>query len=246
VEPTDSCEYFLDNPAEGHFVTGVAADVNDQLSTAIDELEKAIALGLPEDTEMQARYFLGGAYRQVAGRAGLPAGQMARTAEFARAWSEQEKAVRMDRDGAYGYFAQPTGRALLGSFDLACALRGNMIAEEQGQQAAIAFLEERVQLCDHLSTSPLLTTLLNLGALYYESGATDRAATCYERVVQAEPVDRIDEKGLEAETRTMAASNLRILKGQGPAAPSTGSGCMLIVTVLGLILFGAWSSWISP
>src|SRR5579864_9168032 len=158
VEATDSCEYFLENPAEEHFAKGLAASLSDdQLSTEIDELEKAITLGLPEDNEMQARFFLGGAYRQVVGRTGLPAAQMARTAEFARALSEQEKAVRMDRDGAYGYFAQPIGRALLKCFDLTCALRGSMIEDEQGKQAAIAFLEEKIRLCDHLSTSPLLT-----------------------------------------------------------------------------------------
>ena len=240
VEPTDRCNYFIENPAEEHLVNGMVASLSDdQLPTEINELEKAIALGLPEDSEMQARYFLGNAYRRTAGRSGLPVAQMVRTAEFSRALSEQEKAVRMDRDRSYGYFSEPGARGLLRSLDTLFVLRSGMIGGEQGAQAAIAFLEEKIQLGDHFSTSPFLQMLLDLGNLYAESGAKDRAAACYERISRAEPVD--DEDGIEAEVRAMAANNLRTIS--GIAAHTPGSGCMVIIAVLGLVLGGAWRIW---
>lgn len=247
VESTDSCAHFICNPAAKHFSDGLVAMLSvGQSLTVIDELEKAIALGLPEDTEMQARYCLGYEYQEIAGRTGLPAEQMVRLPEFTRALSEEEKAVRMDRDGAYGYFLRPLNRARLGSLDLLYALQSRRLAGELGQQAAIAFLEEKLGLCDYLSTSPFLQVLLDLGNLYAESGAKDKAVACFERIIRAEPVNIGDEGGLEAETRAMAAGNLSILSGQSLTGRSAGSGCMLIVSLICLALMGACSVSIFP
>jgi hypothetical protein len=234
VEPTDTCQYFLENPAEEHLANGlVAALADDRVTEEIHELEQAIALGLPADSEMHAHYFLGVAYGKAASRKGLPVEQMVRTPEFAKAMGEQETAVRMDRDGAYGYFKDPLGRGLLQSLDNLFALASRRVASEQGPQAAAAFLEDKMRLGDGLTTSPFLGSLLELGNLYAEGGAKDRAALCFQRVVHAEPVDRSDESGMEAEVRSMAARNYHVVAGTN----RTGApGCILLVAVIGLAL----------
>lgn len=247
VEATDGCEYFLENPAEEHFTNGIVASLSeDQPSREVDELEKAIALGLPEDTEMQAHYFLGIAYRKISAKAGFSLTEMVGTARFARALSEQEKALRIDRQGAYGYFERPLGRGLLQDFDSLCVLRSRSIASEQGPGLSIAFLEQQLRLCDYLSTSPLLKVLLELGNLYADRGEKVKSAACFEQIGHSAPVDRSDEDGQESETRAMAARNLRIVTGQSPTGHSSGSGCMLVVTVLSLLLVGAWGMGILP
>src|SRR5262249_4731171 len=120
------------------------------------------------------------------------------------------------------------------------------IADREGQDAAIAFLNEKLRLCDYLSTSPLLQVLLELGNFYGESGMKEKAAAYYEQIGHSEPVDRSDEGGQESEIRGMAANNLRIVTGSGPTARTSGSGCMLIVTLLSMVVVAAWATFTSP
>ena len=68
IEPTDSCDYFLENPAQDYFNLGLAKSLEPETKIdAIHEFETAIRLGLPEDDEMDARFFLGEAYALLGG-----------------------------------------------------------------------------------------------------------------------------------------------------------------------------------
>jgi hypothetical protein len=240
VEPTDSCEFFLANPAEGHFVNGLVNAMEDQPRLAITELEKAIALGLPHDSEMQAHYFLGSAYNDVFAHSGLTAARVVELPEFTRAIREHETGVLMDRDARYGYFDKEIYRAHLGVFDMECALAGSVLADTQGSKPAIAYLEEKLKVYDHLNSTPMIQVLLKLGSLYAETNDDDKAVRSFERIVQAEPVDRLDERSIEAQTREMARGNLGILReGRNEAssgARTQGTGCMLVVAILGTAL----------
>ena len=52
IEPTSSCDFFLENPAQDHFTNGLVKSFKDHTEEAIKELEAAIEMGLPHDGEV--------------------------------------------------------------------------------------------------------------------------------------------------------------------------------------------------
>lgn len=218
IESTNSCSYFLENPAQDHFMMGLRKriDALDQgiptSPEAARELEIAIKLGLPHDDEMTARFFLGESLASL---------------NESEAANQMEKSVMMDSEGGYGYFLEPINRSRLIRLDLLYALVSHSIQEKEGIDAAIAYLKEKLPLFDYLPSTPGLNMLLRLENLYYEKGEIEHARESCKKILEADVVDPVDETGQEARTRQMAKNNLELLESKGEKK----SGCFIVTAV---------------
>lgn len=173
--------------------------------------EAAISGGLPQDDEMVARFFLAEQYRQIVARmasSGLSEQQCVASSRFADAVSQTVEALRLDREGRYGYFAEPLNRACLKDFDLLCCLGADAIFERGDRSGAIAYLEKKMDACAYLTSCPLLNAMRKLAALHVLDGTKWRAIMYFRRIVDAEPVDRLDEQGAEKAIRDDARDGL--------------------------------------
>jgi len=206
IEPNGSCSYFLINAAQDHFEEGLHKLLSEDKVSAIKEFEMAIKLGLPQDDEMLARFFLGECYWGISSRA--LEGDIYQKSSI----EEMEKAVLIDYQGGYGYFSEKTNRARLQSLDIGYAFQARSIREKEGDNAAIAYLQQKLKLLDYLPTNPMLTMLFDLGSLYGEKGENSIARECYKKILEADIVDPVDETGFEAEIRQKAAHNLQVLE----------------------------------
>lgn len=226
IELTDSCDYFLENPAQDYFNLGLAKSLEPetQRESIVQDIETAIRLGLPDDDEMEARFFLGAKYATM----GIHQDGTLNPELLSDAINNMEKAVLMDSKGEYGYFSDPLNRARLSKLDIAYVMKARSIQKKEGVDAAITFLEKK----GHLSSIPMLNTLLELGNLFYgEKDDNEHASVYYKTVVSAEAVDPVDENGWEANTRQMAKDNLRRI--ESPDAPTSKSGCFIATAVYG-------------
>jgi tetratricopeptide (TPR) repeat protein len=210
-------------------------------SAAIPYLEKALILGLPKAKQLEAHNMLAGAFREIAGNSGLPASQMEASRDFSRAIEEFERAANLDREGSFNYFSDPLHRASLRFMDFLCLMRAGRIRESEGRQSAIAFLEDKTAIYNYLPSHPLLQCLSELGKLYEEEGNPDLAAQCWQKIVDAEPVDRWDERGKARELALKEFARQQQSKAKGSRdSPSTRapklSGAFLLLVVLGGLL----------
>ena len=212
ISQTGRCDFFSENPAQDYFTRGLKYILADNRHDGVRELETAIELGLPHDDEMMARFALGESYASIVNW-DLPSEEMIATHEFSVSISQMEKAVLMDAEGNYTYFSEPLNRARLESLDISYTLIGNSIRKKDGDDAAIAY-SQKLELFDYLESSPMLRMLLNLGVIYAERDEKERAGECFKRIIQAEPLDPVDEKGTEAKTRSMAHDNLKLLESE--------------------------------
>jgi len=228
MEATDSCNAFVANPAQEHFTGGIVVRFEENPARAIEEHEAAIRLGLPEDDEMHARFFLGEAY--LHSLHGRPVGEFGASREFDRALENMERAIVIDERGQYGLFAETVNRARLRTLDSGYALRARTIYDRDGADAAIAYLQNKLSLFNYLSSTPALNVLLTLGN-YYGNDKHDngQAAACYRRLLEADVVDPGDETENEAQTRQLARQTLRIVEEQ----PTTNAKCFIATTVYG-------------
>ena len=233
TELTDSCDYFLKNPAQDNYMDGLKLAFADSHIDAIMELEKAISLGLPHDDEMEARFILGTSY---VGLVNLepPTDEFVASREFSESITQMERAVVIDREGEYGYFLEPFNRARLVQLDKGYLLVGRSIQEKEGDNAAIAYLEQKLQVFDYLKSNPMLSTLLGLGVIYAELGDKEHARECFKTIVEADPVDPEDERETEAETKKMAEDNLKLLESRDDKGKSF-KGSKKVIIVLGAL-----------
>ncbi|MBU2496369.1 MAG: hypothetical protein KJ935_07740 [Candidatus Omnitrophica bacterium] len=246
IEPDNSCDYFLESPAQNHYAKALQHGVIKANDAAISEFEAAIELGLPQDDEMCARYFLGSTYSNLVNTdlAGEHIEQLTATPEFQNAINQMEKAVLMDSEGKYGYFSE--NRALLGKLDVLYSFQADAIQKKEGADDAIAFYETKLQLFDYLPSTPMLIMLLQLGALYYENkGDKERARKYFRKILEADVVDPVDEGGMEANVRQQAENNLKIAEDMESgvsgkkvaAASSSGSWKVFLVLIVPAFLF---------
>lgn len=128
--------------------------------------------------------------------------------QFQEAIRQIGEALKIDREGGYGYFAELLNRGRLRTFDLMCRLGADAILERGYRPGAIAYLQEKVGFCAYLASCPLLNVLLKLGYLYLDEGRLDSAKICFANVVSAEPVDRLDKEGTEQAIRADARERL--------------------------------------
>lgn len=183
-------EYFLGEVGEQYYVKSVKYINEDKPEEAIDALEKALEHGLSEVLTIEVLYLLG----YVRSLMGAKAKDVTR---ILQAIEPMEQAVTLDRQGKIGYFAKPKTRKDLQRLDILYNLKAQKIEEKEGVQAAIAFRKQKVSLFDYLSSPPLLATLYALGVAYYQGGEDDLAQTCWEGVVDADPVDSDSEKEMQ-------------------------------------------------
>jgi hypothetical protein len=96
------------------------------------------------------------------------------------------------------------------------------MGDEEGSAPAIRYSESKLKKLTYLRTTPLLNLLFEQGELFLKTGRRKEAAICFRRVVEAEPVDGIDDQGHERELRERAQQNLRSLasnEGDEPRPP---------------------------
>jgi tetratricopeptide (TPR) repeat protein len=225
--------------AKEHFTNAVVASLADnETETAIAEFEKALALGLPGETEVFARVSLGGEYARMALRKDLPIEGALQLPEWKRAESEITTGLRLDREGNYGAFLDRNGRSRLTRFDILCDLAASTKAKES-PQAAIDYLEKMIAHCDHLPSSPLIFSLFSLGDLYHDTDNNQKAIECWNRVLAAEPVDYIDESGSEAKAHRLAKERIDHVQGTraDSSAKGAGKGCVVLVILISIPSF---------
>jgi tetratricopeptide (TPR) repeat protein len=211
IDMLDSCEFFVQNPAQPIYSKGLAAHAligagNEEMETeAIEKLETAIRIGLPEDDESYARLDLGEifsrrGYKYSPGDIDHP--------DFSRGIQEMEKAVLMDSQGGYGIFSEPIHKAQLVFLAAAYLAEKDSIRQQKGIEAAIAYVEQKLRLFDYLSSPPLLL-LQGLGELYSDKGNTDMARQTFTRILQT-PISPADGE-LDADVRKGAKLQLQEL-----------------------------------
>lgn len=214
------------NPeAEKHFTQGLTLHLEGQnITEAVKELETAINLGLPHRDEMAARFFLGEGYTRLQ-NTNLRGEQMINSHEFKQALTQMEIAVQMDAQGGYLYFKEY--RSLLNSLDLYYVLIGDYLQETQGDNEAINFYVQKLNLFNYLQTQPLLKVLLQLGIIYANKEDFENANRCFLAIRDAEVVNPNDE--MEIQVRQMAENNLNSLKSE----PTAKSGCFIATAAYG-------------
>lgn len=234
-----------DRSAKEHLSNArIASLAGDQTQKAIAECERALALGLVADDEVHAHTLLGGEYIRQATSSGLSGDDLIRSPDWLRAEEGYIAALRIDRERGHGIFTEPIQRARLQRFDLICSLAGSIRARE-APRAGIAYLEERLACCDYLATSPLLGALLELGSLYKSIGEEQLAKESWQRLLESEPVDLVDEDGSEAAIRRQAIRKIRGEEEEAGASSGDGSGCAGVVLVVLASLGAALGYWAS-
>jgi tetratricopeptide (TPR) repeat protein len=209
VEATDRCDFFVVSAAQIHFLHGSVSALEGQHEAAVADIDIAIRLGLPHDKEMTAQSFLGEEYLQMARARCHSSQEYAASPHIARAIKHIEKALFMDRAGAYAYFSEPLNRARLRQLDLMYNVVADAVTQNHGRQTTIGYLQQKVALSAYLPSCPLLHALLKLGALYVLEKQRERARVCLQNLLAAAPVDIVDESGEERRVREQAREGLR-------------------------------------
>jgi len=211
IDMLDSCDFFVQNPAQPLYSEGLAAHAligagNEEMETeAIEKLETAIRIGLPEDDEAYARFTYGlnrfkRGYKYAPGGIDHP--------DFSRGAEQMEKAILMDSQGGYGIFSDPDHKAQLVYLAAAYIAEKDSIRQQKGIEAAIAYVEEKLHLFDYLSSPPSLL-LQVLGELYSDKGNKEMAQQTYTRILQT-PSSQADGE-LDADVRKGAKLQLQEL-----------------------------------
>lgn len=222
VDPRDVCPYFDVNPAYAYYeqviVRGARRalkgdDGDECLETEASLLETAIRMGLPEDDQVSARLFLAEKYRRLAvlrARDATFIQSLARSPLLAKALKQLEDAVVIDSARDYAQFQSGPSLAMLHLFDNAYNIVSRYIARTCGAEAAIAYLEEKLTLFQHLRGDPMWDMIFQLGCLYAEGHRDNEKAWAYfKRVVHAETTRGCEDE--QAKTKNMARKNLIVL-----------------------------------
>lgn len=216
VESDGCCEYYSENPAREYFKEGTIKSLSEESAGAgMEDLKKAIELGLPEDDEMFARFVLaeGHVNLVLAQRSRFTDDEVVTSHDYTEALNQAEKAILLDQQGDYGYFNEPLNRARLRVVDEFYSIAALVIEKKNGVDAAIDYLQKKVALLSYLPTSPLIRSSFSLGDLYEQKGQKGKAVEYYRNIVNSAPIDRIDPQGVEQELRRRAGIKL---EGKGP------------------------------
>lgn len=214
VESKWVCDFYVEHPGQGYFHEAWLKVLAAGSSVAgMEDFKKALDQGLPEDDEVFVRFALAEGYVNlaVAAKDRLNAEQLVASPDFLEALNQAEKAIRIDRQGQYGYFSDPLNRARLRPFDESYNLTGLVLKDTRGIDGAITYLQQKVGLLAFLPTNPLLLATFTLGNLLVEKGQKESAARCYKNIVTSEPVLRGDETRNEQAIRREAAEKLNRL-----------------------------------
>lgn len=219
IDTSASCSLFQWNPALAYYEkaiircaeTGMDESVSlESLETTARLLESAIRMGLPEDVDVQARSFLAGEYRRIVMK-NPPAGgntieSIASNPLLSEAFKQLEYATKVDLQRGYQLFETNADIAFLVRIAVMYQIASRHIRRTRGTDAAISFLEQKLELFRHVRSDPMWDMICELGCLYRERGDEEKAWECFERVVQAEPVRGCEDAYEDAER--LARSNL--------------------------------------
>lgn len=161
---------------------------------AIPLLQNALELGLDPKEQAEAHLSLGEAYREIVGNSGLSWQKMVEAREFGQCLGEVEKALELDRTCSIGFFGKPLNIGRLKDLDLMYTLAARAKQEQEGLEAAVAYLSGKLKAVDYLPRPPLLLSLVELGDLYRRSGAFESAVECLQKVLGTEPLYPADEE----------------------------------------------------
>jgi tetratricopeptide (TPR) repeat protein len=165
-------------------------------ASAIPYHEKALEYGLPEDEELEGRVFLAEGYLEVVGNSDVPSEEKAKLPEARRAMDQLESAVAIDQKGGYGFFEKRLNRVRLGDFNVLYSKTANAIGNDKGWDAAIAFIELKLDIFRYLSSTPMIYLLEYQSDLLLGEGQKDAAKKCLQTILAASPVAPIDEQGI--------------------------------------------------
>ena len=234
VDATWHCDFYLENPGQGHFTEAILKNLAAGTSIAgMEDYKKALEQGLAEDDELFARYDLAQGYVDlaIAAKDQLSAEKLVASPPFLEALNQAEKAFLIDRQGQYQYFADPLNRARLRPVDEFYNITGVVLKKSKGIDGAITYLQQKIGLLSFLPTTPLLWTTLTLGDLYLEKGQKESAAVCYRNILSSDPVLRGDERRNEQAIRREAEEKLDQIESKTASNP--GSGCFIATAVYG-------------
>ncbi len=200
-------------------------------SEAIRELQLALSQGLPADDEVCAKAFLGGRILAVA-KDDIEQDRIM-SQRLSEGLSQFESALSLDAQGGYEFFADPRNQGAFERCESLYMLRGRSIAETEGSDAQIEYLEKKLRLFEYLHGVPTPDLHFELGCLYAEKARNERAAIHWQKVLEAEDLnEEIDgEETVQhrAETKKRAKHNLSVMESE----PSPKTGCFVATCVYG-------------
>ena len=200
----------------------VLALQEDSATAAMPLWQKAIALGLPPQDQVFARFALGEGYYQIVINSGLSWQEMVDTNEFRQGMTEMEKALQLDRDSSGGYFLEALQLGRLRDLDLMYKLATDLKHEREGCEAALTFLIVKMKAVEYIPRPPLLLALLTLANMYREKEAYEDAVRCLRKVLDTQPLYPADEERNE-QMRGAAQQTLNEIERQIRVPPSGGA-----------------------
>jgi hypothetical protein len=221
IRHLDQCGAFANSPARQNYIRGVYLDENAATIVApreiAGEFREAVRKGLPSDDELKARFYIAKWLWRWTKSLDVDLRAHAEMAETREGLAEMEAALTLDRTGGFGFFEKPENRVWLRDLDIWYATYGGLVSIEKGKdgkvsdEAAVEYWEQKLPLCEYLSSSPLLSTLKEAGYSYSRLGRKSQAIACFSSLLKAASVDPVDKNGFEAELRENAKACLEYL-----------------------------------
>lgn len=221
IRHEDQCASFGNNPAQLDYIRAIFMDEYagkyglDERAVAAG-FQRAIGSGLPTDDELAARFKIGKwlalwvqNVKDIRKRAAM--------AETQEAVASMEAASALDRQGGFGFFAEPANRYWLRNLDMLYVMHGTLVSIERGSggitsdAAAVEYWEKKFELWKYLPSCPFLFTLKEAGYSYSRLGRKEEASKCFRSLLTAAPVDPFDQNGSEAGLREEAKAALEYL-----------------------------------
>lgn len=137
---------------------------------------------------------LGEGYREILANRQMPLDSWSEASESYQWMAEIEKAFELDRAGSLGFFLKPLNVGRCRLLDVMYTLAARAKKEQEGPDAAIAYLAGKLGTVEYLQRPPLLSSLVELADLYRQRGALPDATRCLSRVIATEPLYPADEE----------------------------------------------------
>ena len=204
----------------------------EQYSSAIEEFETALNLGLSPDDEIVACAWLGISYynRLFAEKMGEDLEQRVNDPDFSKVIKQWEKTILLDLQGSRHFFEDLLHRTtFLTPLDNLYMIQGRVIKDSQGPNAAISYLKDKSGLVSRLGETYIAGIYFDLGHLYYEEGEISLAQ---EYLQKASEVEIRQGDDIQSENKQMAEDNLQVLAELEAESESPKSKSCFIATAV--------------
>ena len=234
IDPTGTCSFFEENTAELDYIRAIFLDsyadkAGIDAHEVVRAFKKAINGGLPADGEMNARFCIAKVFTFWINGQDLDVQAQRTLPETAETIQQYEAALALDHEGGFGYFEDERHRLMLSQLDLMYAVEGGLRSIDKGHggvisdDAAIAYWKQKTQLCDYLSTNPLITTFVQMGYSYARLSNNPAAIECFRRALAAAPVNIADNHQHETDQRNEARVALEHLTHESNAVSAASA-----------------------